>query len=112
MSEFEKLELTTQINDLLLHYKNGHDDAYVEKAQIVKKNIEQLQAQLEASKTRVRELELEVKSLKDLAWGLDEYVSHEKNRCIHGCICGLNELRDKLPEFTEKESALAKKETR
>lgn len=43
ISEFKKLNITEKISELLLHYKNGHDEAYLGKADIVKKELKQLE---------------------------------------------------------------------
>ena len=39
LSKFQLLDLQTKINDLLLHYKRGHDGFYIEKANMLKTQL-------------------------------------------------------------------------
>lgn len=47
-------------------------------------------------------------AMKELAWNLDDYTVHTRNRCEYGnCTCGLKEFREKLPTLkTDKEIPL------
>jgi hypothetical protein len=53
IAEFERQPLEGKINDLLIHYKQGHDAFYIEKAAIVKKEL----AGLELLRTRLASAE-------------------------------------------------------
>lgn len=39
LNKFVLMDLQTKINDLLLHYKRGHDEFYVEKANVMKTEL-------------------------------------------------------------------------
>ena len=59
---------------------------------------------------QVKEKDAEIKRLKDLAWSLDDYTIHTRNRCSYpsDCECGLKSLRDQLPEYSKEEIEAAK----
>ena len=82
MNDFEEMELTTQINDLILHYKRGHDEDYKKKALIVKNRIKQLEAQNEILIEALRDIYHADLGDEDLS--MEELIAKEALSKVNG----------------------------
>jgi hypothetical protein len=56
LEEFKNMTIGWKINDLLLHYKAGHDALYVQKATIFKTEMDDIESRLERYETALKTL--------------------------------------------------------
>jgi hypothetical protein len=73
IEDFKKEPIISQVNDLLVHYKQSHDDLYKQKAAIVRGELEEL--------TKLRALVKDAKNMAEFYGEKDHWSAETSNRC-------------------------------